>query len=192
MAYTSPLTNPHYIKVWHDACTRSVKQNPHSQADLYLQLGLNELLNLYGQTKVASNNSLERRNAVYQSFKEAGKTGNARGLFFEGLALQGFGCAPDIITSQALLRVSAFARNCDLALQFLILRMGQGYLYQQSNYSAAMQCFKKAGDIAAIEVRKVADHVSQMRAKLAATQKQALALEPAPRIVNVGGLRASI
>lgn len=188
----SPLVVPHHIEVWRNECTKAVKQNPGSQSDLFLQLALNELHNMYVQgTSNDSRSPLVRRQDIYNYFKEAGKSGHARGMFFEGLALLGFGCQADPITSQALIRVSAFARNCDLALQYLTLRLGQSHLYGTNgvqNLTAAVKCFKQAGNIADPELRLIAQHLDKMRAKFA-QNKQGLVLEEAPKVVNVAPLR---
>jgi hypothetical protein len=188
----TPLTNRHYVNVWHKECTRAVSNNPTSQADLYLSLALNELIKYLDNPTVER--PLQMRQQICMYFREAGKTGHPRGLFFEGMALlEGFGCQSDRITGRALIRVAAFARNCDLALQYLILRLGQQYLHlAKPNYPAAIKCFSTAGHIAAPDKERIAAHFAAMRAKLMQPQvaPEKLLLDEAPRVVSVA-LRAS-
>lgn len=191
----SPLTNPHYISVWRAECTKAVQQDPNNQAALFLQLAFNNLFATYVQPTAANTNSLQHRNEICDYIREAGKSGDPRGMFFEGLVLQGFGCKPDLITSEAFIRVAAFGRNCDLALQFLTLRLGQAQLFgykMQQDYAAAIISFKKAGAIAHPELDLIKMHLSKLRAKLEVQpEANVINLEQAPRVVQVASLRIS-
>lgn len=186
--FQSPLTNPHFINVWRNACNKTAKQNPNDDAALYLRSAFEELNILYAQPASNVSNSLQRRHEIFECFSKAGKLGDPRGMFFEGLALQGFGCEKDLITSAALIRVAAFARDCDLAIQFLMLRLGHTHLFSttaQHKIDIAIKCFKQAGDIAKPELNLIAQHLKSLRSKLVAKPEHSVGLEHAPRVSNV-------
>ena len=162
--------NPHHITVWRKVNSIAVRGNPNNQSVLLVQLGLNRMYDLYVQKPNVEENTSTVRTKIFSSFKEAAENGNSRGMFFEGLCiLFGFGCEMDILTGNALVRVSATARSCDFALDCLNLCVGVEHLYGKNrpqNYAAAIARLNMAGEIAQPQRVKLAEHFKHQELEL--------------------------
>ena len=130
---------------------------------------------------------------------------------------EGFGCKQDVIAGNALIQVAGLARNCDLALNFLGVsyfsqapetavkffqqaalngynraykNLGLANLYGvgiRQSYVEAIRCFKTAGDIAKLELAKVAYHLACLQQSLQKTNvlilDQTTRTAPRPQMV---------
>lgn len=189
---TSPktsITNQHFVGIWHAANSKSIQNNPRDQSALYLQVGLNELLN-YSNSNGVVELALQKRKEIFDYFYQAGKHGDPRGMFFEGLCfLEGFGCKEDVDTGRAFIQVAAVGRKCDLALNYLNRILGLEYLYgtkRPQSFAAAIKSFQLSGEIATPELHMVGAHLQKMQLRLQQIQsmKKVVVLEqPSTNVV---------
>jgi hypothetical protein len=171
------LTNPHNIIVWRSASSKAIQTNPDSQAILSVHFALNSLHEVYVKNAQQGSNPLTVRHETFSYFQQAAITGYAPALFFEGLArLEGFGCQKDQTTGKALIQVAAVARACELAINFVQMRLGVAHLYGKGatqSFKQAIEQFKSAGEIAQPHLQLVATHLQKMRARMAPKMPQA-------------------
>lgn len=170
---TSIFLNPRFTTEWREASSRTIKQDPNNQAALYVHVALSAIQDL--QAKQLADSPLKKRHEIFAYIHQSANTGYPRAMFLEGLALkEGFGCKQDIATGEAFIRVAAVGRNCDIAINYLNFRLGLAYLFGKhmpQSYEKAIKCLKLAGNVAAPELKMVAEHLTRMQVRLAPKPK---------------------
>lgn len=164
---------------------------PKSESDLYMQLAFRKLDRLFTTGVMGVSNPLKERSKIFACFQEAGKQGNSKGMFLEGVAqADGFGTRKDIDSGMALVTAAALARKCPEALDFLGLlemqrnpqkavelfgkatnggfimsfrNLGFISLYGEQNMRDAIQYFKAAGEYGKAEIMFLRNHVRKLK-----------------------------
>lgn len=161
--------NQYHNQIWLRSTEIAVQTQP-SDAAFYVHEGVKGLVS--GQF-----GTFQQRSNIFENFSRAARTGYPRGFLFESFCWQyGFGRDADPATGNALFRVAAIARECDLAVSFLLWCLGSSYLYGKNdlpqNYRKAIDYLLKAGQLALPEIKLITEHFKTQEKRRELSQAQ--------------------